>query len=98
MTRGKSAAAWGHGGPHVEPPARCGPCGDTTGPFIVDLGGETLCPACADDAALPCELCGRTPVAHIFTVDGRDLMETTAPPFGVPEFFAVCAACNGDQP
>jgi len=51
--------------------------------------GVRLCPACAIDSAVPCDICGAHAPVRLYGADGGDPVHT----LGVGEYIAVCANC-----
>lgn len=68
-------------------------CGDVIPAEIAtaDLTqGVRLCPACAIDSAVPCDLCGRSAPVRLYGADGQDPRTT----LGVGAYIAVCQDCD----
>jgi hypothetical protein len=56
----------------------------------VDLSGGFLCPPCAADSAVLCDLCGKDKPVALYTEDGSDARLY----LGVPAYIAICADCD----
>lgn len=75
------------------------PCGDVVDSVAVeDVSGEFLCPSCAEDSAILCNICGEAKPVRLLDVGDSD--EVSDDPYMVSffgmvgEYMAVCRDCN----
>lgn len=57
------------------------------------LSGAFLCPPCAADSAVLCDLCGKDKPVALYTEDGSDARLH----LGVPAYLAICADCDDPE-